>query len=146
MSDIFKLENRIKNLEYYTTLSLLENNTANLFIADSQGKDRFKSGFLIDNFSSVGTQDLSIGVRNSTDLKMGRLRPSHYTTSVSLEVGSDAIAGLGTTTSTNADLSFLENITGTNIKRTGQVVSLDYDDVEWVNQPFATRDENVTPF
>ena len=146
MSDIFKLENRIKNLEYYTTLSLLENNTANLFIADSQGKDRFKSGFLIDNFSSVGTQDLSIGVKNSTDLKMGRLRPSHYTTSVSLEVGSDAIAGLGTTTSTNADLSFLENITGTNIKRTGQVVSLDYDDVEWVNQPFATRTENVTPY
>ena len=146
MSDIFKLENRIKNLEYYTTLSLLENNTANLFITDSQGKDRFKSGFLIDNFSSVGTQDLSIGVKNSTDLKMGRLRPSHYTTSVSLEVGSDAIAGLGTTTSTNADLNFLENITGTNIKRTGQVISLDYDDVEWVNQPFATRTENVTPY
>ena len=146
MSDIFRLENRIKNLEYYTTLSLLENNTANLFIADSQGKNRFKSGFLIDNFSSVGDQDLTVGVKNSVDLKMGRLRPSHYTTSVSLEVGSDAIAGLGTTTNTNADLNFLENITGTNIKRTGQVVSLDYEDVEWVNQPFATRVENVTPF
>ena len=34
MSDIKNLENRIKNLEYYTTLSLLETNTANMFVAD----------------------------------------------------------------------------------------------------------------
>ncbi len=146
MSDIFKLENRIKNLEYYTTLSLLENNTANLFIADAQGQNRFKSGFIIDNFSSVAGQDLSVGVKNSVDLPNGQLRPSHYTTSVSLELGSDAIAGLGTTTNTNADLSYLSNITGTNIKRTGEVISLDYEDVEWLNQPFATRVENVTPY
>ena len=73
MSDIYKLENRIKNLEYYTTLSLLESNTANLFISDSQGQNRFKSGFLIDNFSAVGVQDLSVGVKNSVDLKMGPL-------------------------------------------------------------------------
>ena len=146
MSDIFKLENRIKNLEYYTTLSLLENNTANLFIPDAQGQNRFKSGFLIDNFSAVGVQDLSVGVKNSVDLQNGQLRPSHYTTSVSLELGSDAIAGLGTTTNTNADLNYLSNIVGTNIKRTGQVISLDYDDVEWLNQPFATRVENVTPY
>ena len=37
MSDIKNLENRIKNLEYYTTLSLLETNTANLFVADDDG-------------------------------------------------------------------------------------------------------------
>ena len=146
MTDIYKLENRIKNLEYYTTLSLLENNTANLFVADAQGQNRFKSGFLIDNFSAVGVQDLTVGVKNSVDLKMGQMRPSHYTTSVNLELGSDAIAGLGTTTNTNADLSYLKNITGTNIKRTGDVVTLDYDDVEWLDQPFATRVENVTPY
>ena len=146
MSDIFKLENRIKNLEYYTTLSLLENNTANLFIADAQGQNRFKSGFLIDNFSAVGVQDVSVGVKNSVDLENGQLRPSHYTTSVSLELGSDAIAGLGTTTNTNADLNYLSNIIGTNIKRTGQVISLDYEDELWLEQPFATRVENVTPY
>ncbi len=146
MSDIYKLENRIKNLEYYTTLSLLESNTANLFISDSQGQNRFKSGFLIDNFSAVGVQDLSVGVKNSVDLKMGQLRPSHYTTSLNLQLGSDAIAGLGTTTNASADLNYPDNITATNIKRTGQVLSLDYEDVEWVNQPFATRIENVTPY
>ena len=61
-------------------------------------------------------------------------------------MGSDAIAGLGTTSNTNGDLNFPDNITGTNIKRTGQVISLNYDEVEWVNQPFATRVENVTPY
>ena len=146
MSDIFRLENRIKNLEYYTTLSLLENNTANLFISDSQGQNRFKSGYLVDNFSSVGVQDVSVGVKNSLDLKNGHLRPSHFTTKIGLELGSDAIAGLGTTSNTSADHNFLANITGTNIKRTGQVLSLDYEEEEWLVQPFGTRVENVTPY
>ena len=57
MSDIKNLENRIKNLEYYTTLSLLETNTANLFVADSDGLNRFKSGFFVDNFTGFKTQD-----------------------------------------------------------------------------------------
>ena len=35
--DIKKLEDRIRSLEYYTTLSLLEVNTESLFIADSEG-------------------------------------------------------------------------------------------------------------
>ena len=47
MSDIKKLEDRIRSLEYYTTLSLLEVNTESLFIADSEGLNRFKSGFLL---------------------------------------------------------------------------------------------------
>ena len=46
MADIRRLENRIRNLEYYTTLSLLETNTANLFVPDSDGLNRFKSGFI----------------------------------------------------------------------------------------------------
>jgi len=146
MSDIFRLENRIKNLEYYTSLSLLEDNTANLFVADAQGQNRFKSGFLIDNFSSVGTQDVSVGVKNSLDVQNGQLRPSHYTTQLNLEIGSDAIAGLGTTTNSTQDRNYLSNITGNNIKKTGNVVTLDYTESLWVEQPFATRVENVTPY
>ena len=52
MQDIKKLDDRIKNLEYYTTLSLLEKETANFFIPDNEGLNRFKSGFFVDNFSS----------------------------------------------------------------------------------------------
>jgi hypothetical protein len=53
MSDIKNLENRIKNLEYYTSLSLLETNVSNLFIPDSSGLNKFKSGFFVDNFTSI---------------------------------------------------------------------------------------------
>jgi len=146
MNDIFKLENRIKNLEYYTSLSLLETNTSNLFISDSNGQNRFKSGFFIDNFSSVGTQDNKVGVRNSVDLKNGQLRPSHYTTQLSLEVGSSSIVGLASTSVQNQDQRFVNDIVGTNIKRSGSVITLDYNDVSWLEQPYATRVENVTPF
>ena len=146
MNDIFKLENRIKNLEYYTSLSLLENNTSTLFISDSNGQNRFKSGFFIDNFSSAGTQDNKIGVKNSVDLSNGQLRPSHYTTQLSLEIGSSSIVGLASTSIQNQDQRFISDIIGSNIRKTGSVLTLDYQDVPWLEQPYATRVENVTPF
>ena len=57
MKDIRKLDDRIKNLEYYTALSTLETNTANMFVADADGLNRFKSGFFVDNFTSFLTQE-----------------------------------------------------------------------------------------
>jgi hypothetical protein len=57
MVDIKQLENRIKSLEYYTTLSLLETNTTSLFVSDSNGLNRFKSGFFVDNFTSTSSQE-----------------------------------------------------------------------------------------
>ena len=35
MQDIKRLEDRIKNLEYYTSLSMLETETSNLFVPDA---------------------------------------------------------------------------------------------------------------
>ena len=37
MSDINKLEKRIENLEFYTSLSLLESETLNMQITDADG-------------------------------------------------------------------------------------------------------------
>jgi len=145
MRDIFNLESRIKNLEYYTSLSLLETNTQNLFVDDGQGQNRFKSGFYVDNFGSLLTQDLSNGVKNSIDTKRGELRPSHYTTNLKLEVANNTISGLGTSTQLNGDKKYAE-VLGSNIKRSGDVVTLDYSETSWLRQPFATRTENVTPF
>ena len=51
MRDIGKLEDRIENLEFYTQLSLLEQSAQSLQIQDGQGFDRFKNGFIVDNFS-----------------------------------------------------------------------------------------------
>ena len=51
MRDIGGLEHRVKDLENYTTLSLLETDTKNLSIKDpNTGLDKFKSGFFVDNF------------------------------------------------------------------------------------------------
>jgi len=146
MSDIAKLETRIKNLEYYSTLSLLETDTSNLFISDANGLNRFKSGFFVDNFSSLATQETRIGIRNSIDPFRGELRPSHYTNAIDLLIGTKGTVGLGVTS--NEDFVNLrkEDIQGTNITKVGDIICLDYSEVEWLNQPYATRVENVTPY
>ena len=143
MSDIAKIEERVKNLEYYTTLNQLESETLNNFVPDANGLNRFKSGIYVDNFSSLEPQDLSIGVRNSIDTKKGILRPSHYSTAINMQIASNAITGIGDGTAIDAKFA---DIAGSNIKRTGQNVTLDYTDEFYQNQPYATRVENVTPF
>ena len=35
---------------------------------------------------------------------------------------------------------------GTNIKKIGSVLTLDYEETEYLSQPFGTRSESVTPF
>jgi hypothetical protein len=47
MVDIKQLENRIKNLEYYTSLSLLETNTANLVLSSISGPTNTTSDLII---------------------------------------------------------------------------------------------------
>ena len=67
MSDINKLEKRIENLEFYTSLSLLENETLNMQITDSDGLNRFKSGFFVDDFSNTDNQLKTTIVKNAID-------------------------------------------------------------------------------
>ena len=138
MVDIKQLENRIRTLEYYTTLSLIETNTAALFIADSQGLNRFKSGFFVDNFSSLLPQEDAVELKNSIDINHKELRPSHYTNSIDLIQGPVDITP-------QDDLSTL-NPQGINIRKTGDLVTLDYSEQVWLQQPFATREQSVTPF
>jgi hypothetical protein len=57
MRDIGKLEARISNLEYYTTLTLKELETKELKILDTEGLDRFKSGLFVMNFRDFGVFD-----------------------------------------------------------------------------------------
>ena len=139
MVDIKQLENRIRSLEYYTTLSLLETDTANLFVSDADGLNRFKSGFFVDNFTSTLAQETKIQLNNSIDLKNKELRPSHYTSSI------DLVPGPVINADPTADLAF-SPIEGINIRKTGDIITLDYAEVEWLKQTFATRSESVTPF
>ena len=139
MIDIKQLENRIKNLEYYTSLSLLETSTANLFITDFSGLNRFKSGFFVDNFTSLATQEDSVELKNSIDTSNKELRPKHYTNSV------DLIFGPVQNVDPTVDLAFAA-VEGINIRKTGDIITLDYSEVEWFSQVFGTRAESVTPF
>jgi hypothetical protein len=43
------------------------------------------------------------------------------------------------------DLAF-SAVQGINIRKTGDILTLDYAEVEWLSQTFATRSESVTPF
>ena len=147
MSDIGRLEKRLENVEYYTRLSLLESDTANLQVVDSNGLNRFKSGFFVDNFKKhdshqIGHPDFSA----STDAKNGYLRPGHYTTCLDMVVGSRAFIGLGQTANPTLDLNHLNDIDGQNIQKTGRLLTLKYTEEEYIKQIYASRGENVNPY
>jgi len=140
MQDIKDLEDRIKNLEYYTSLSMLETQTSNLFVPDADGLNKFKSGFFVDNFTSLKAQETDgFKVKCSIDPGRNIMRPQHYCTSVDLMPG--PVQDVDSTT----DRAFLA-AEGTNIRKTEDVVTLDYTETEWLSQQFATRTESVTPF
>ena len=125
MRDISRLENRIENLEFYTSLSLLEDKTFNTQITDVDGLNRFKSGFFVDDFSDTEHQIKKTIVKNSIDYQNGELRPSHYTTELDLKLDLNSSNG---------------------VRKTGRVLTLDYDSVKFIQQSFASRVENVTPY
>jgi hypothetical protein len=85
MRDIGKLEKRIDNLEYYTSLSLLEQETKSLSIVDANGLDRFKNGFIVDSFTghNVGNV-LSPDYLCSVESERGELRPFYVMENVNL--------------------------------------------------------------
>ena len=139
MSDIKQLENRIRNLEYYTSLSLLESKTESSFISDSDGLNRFKNGFFVDNFNSFKSQETKTAINNSIDRKNKELRPKHYTNSIDLIFG--PVESVDSTT----DFEF-NVIEGENVVRNSDIITLDYAEVNWLQQTFATRSETITPF
>jgi len=148
MKDIATIESRVKNIEYYTALSLLEVETTNMSLRDPQTNlDRFKSGFFVDNFKSVTSGDVTNKqFKASIDSTEGRLRPQHYTTSIDLLLGSEAIVGAATSSNPSADYRFASDLGDSNVRRVGDVVCLNYDDFVFLENKFATRIVNVNPF
>ena len=87
--------------------------------------------------------------RCSVDTNSGNLRPQHYTTSLDLILGSEAVIGTsGTSIVSNptADLRFVSQLGNPNIKKVGDIVCLNYIDSVYLRNNFATRSENVNPF
>ena len=81
MRDIGEIEQRLKNLEYYTSLSLLEREASGKQIFDTADPnnpyDRFKNGIIVDSFTSHNVGDIDDeGYLCSIDNEEGILRPS----------------------------------------------------------------------
>jgi len=86
MRDIGGLEERIDNLEYYTSLSLLEADTKSLFLADGSGIDRFKNGIIVDQFVDFTSSDFyNEGYKISIDRDKKEARPSYKIDDIQLE-------------------------------------------------------------
>ena len=146
MKDISRIDKRLQTVEKITSLSLLESTTENLFVDDGTGLNRFKSGFFVDNFTTTIAQDTSAGVRNSIDAKNGILRPSHNTTHMKLEVSNDSMSSSSQVTVNQKQDYRFTGLRSENVKRTGDLLTLNYEDASWVKQPFATRVVSVTPY
>jgi hypothetical protein len=58
MQDIRGMEGRLENLEYYTSLNLLEKSTADMQVLDENGMMRYKNGILVDPFADHGIGDV----------------------------------------------------------------------------------------
>lgn len=136
MRDIGRLEKRIENVEYYTQLSLLETQAQSLQIQDAEGFDRFKNGFIVDNFTGHGIGDVgNLDYKVSMDMAGGYVRPLFNSESVQLiEADDDGTAIL------TADR------TAANYQKTGDLITLPYTETTIINQPYASKYVNVNPF
>ena len=76
MRDIGRIKDRLDRVEYYTRLSLLENEATNLKFSTGTGVDRFKNGIIVDNFSghNIGNV-IDPNYKISIDRTSGELRP-----------------------------------------------------------------------
>ena len=140
MRDIGKLEDRIENLERVTSLSLLEVNTQTLQVQDAQGNNRFKTGFFVDDFKNNSLIDLNVSsIEVDTDAQ-------ELTTIISDNSLKSQIAPSTDITDENLDLSTNFDLLDSNVQKTGSAITLKYTSVGWIEQPLATKVENVNPF
>ena len=130
MQDIGQLETRMGNIEYNTLLNLLERETNELQIQDGNGFDRFKSGFVVDNFSGHGIGDVRHpDYRIAMDMENEELRPKFNMKAVKLREEADDD----------------NDRTASGYQKTGDLITLPYSHVRTVHQPYATRIENLNP-
>jgi len=131
MRDIGKLEKRIERLEYYTSLSILEQQALNMQIKDEVGFDRFKSGFFVDNFESHRIGNLaSLDYQCAIDTQQSVLRPQSKENSFTLK-----------------EVNVREDqrvVSG--YKKSGDIVTLPYTSLELLGNGFASKTLNPNPF
>jgi len=142
MRDIGDLDTRITNLETVTTLSLLEVDTKTLQIQDADGLSRFKSGFFVDNFRNRDLLDQSnFDLKCDIDPVNNQMVSPNIVNTIKTQ-----IAFASTVAESVIDLSSNSPLLDSNVRKTGPIVTLNYQEEEWIGQPLASRVENINPF
>ena len=143
MRDIGALEKRIENLELTTTLSALEVSAQSLQVRDADGLDRFKTGLVVNDFSNRNFIDFTpeTGSRCDVDIINRELVSATDFWSINPELALNPAIDIN-----RADLNSNLQLLDTNCKKTGDLLTLDYTEVDWLDQPQATEVENVNPF
>ena len=129
MKDIGALDTRISNLEYYTSLSLLEQDAINMqdpTTSFSANLQRFKNGIVVDSFKGHSVADVTaLDYKASIDVTQQELHPTFNITSATL----------------NFDSS-----NSSNYLQTGPFVTVNANSSVFVSQPLTSRTMNINPF
>ena len=126
MRDIGSIEKRLSNVEYFTALNVLEKSAADMSIKDENGLDRFKNGFIADNFSDFQAADLAhVEFHAATDRGQRNLRPSFKASNRKLRLSVSLSEG---------------------IYQMGNIVTRPYEEQLTIEQPFATKHLSVNPY
>lgn len=126
MRDINVLSERVDNLEDFVTLNALESDATKMSIVDPiTGLDRYKMGILVDNFSNPEIISDYYAEEFAAEYEDGVLKPAKEWVATEWN---------------------FEAASSTNYRRTGDVITLPYQDVEFVVQPYSTKITNVNPF
>ena len=132
MSDIAGIESKIARLEDLVTLSILEQSALNMQVRDAvTGLSRFKNGIVVDRFAdhsqgAVGQEQY----KNSIDPNNSHLRAGHFTQQIELIEDNQT------------DLQRQ----GDGYRRTGSIITVDYENLRFMQNPFATRFMNLQPY
>ena len=143
MRDIGALEKRIENLETLTSLNALELDTKSFQVRDADGLDRFKTGFIVNNFKDREfiNFDSEGGSSCDVDVANKRLISAVDFWSMNPELALNPAIDINT-----ADINSNLQLFDSNCQKTGDLITLKYQEVDWIESPHATTAVNVNPF
>ena len=133
MKDIMDIDKRVERVENLVTLSILEQSALNMSVRDAiTGLDRFKNGIVVDSFKDHSKGDIgTTQYRCSIDPKETHLRPPYVMDQVVLE---------------EQNQTDLERQEFGSYVNDNNIITVEYDVVDYINQPVATRSIEVQKY
>ena len=126
MKDIGQIDQRLKSVEYYTSLNMLEKDALASTVLDNTNSALFKNGYLVDSFAGHSVGDVkNTDYRAAIDPLGGYCRATFTANSISYTFSSAA----------NPDVT-----------NTGNLITFPYVEQPFIQQMVASKTLNVNPF